>query len=84
MKDPFSNAPIPIHLAKAQLSRLIARACEGEDVVIARGKVPMVRLVPISRPAVERRFGAMKGEVSVDESFFEPLPEEELEAWEGA
>jgi len=52
--------------------------------VIARGKVPMVRLVPISRPAVERRFGAMKREIHVDETFFEPLPEEELEAWEGA
>ena len=84
MDDPSSSPPIPIHVAKAQLSRLIARACEGEDVVIARGKVPMVRLVPVSRPVVERRFGAMKGEVHVDESFFDPLPEDELEAWEGA
>ncbi|NOY90411.1 MAG: hypothetical protein GXP55_04305 [Deltaproteobacteria bacterium] len=83
MKDPLSNAPIPIHLAKAQLSRLIARACQGEDVVIARGKVPMVRLVPVERPEAERRFGAMKGKVRVDESFFEPLPEEQLDAWEG-
>ena len=74
--------PIPIHAAKTQLSRLIRRACAGEEVVIARGKVPVVRLVPIEPAATGRAFGAMRGRVWVDDSFFEPRPEEELSAWE--
>ncbi|OGQ91661.1 MAG: hypothetical protein A2289_19415 [Deltaproteobacteria bacterium RIFOXYA12_FULL_58_15] len=73
--------PVPIHEAKAHLSRLIARACAGESVVIARGKKPMVKLVPVAG-ASGRQFGAMKGRARVTKAFFEPLPPEELEAWE--
>jgi len=75
--------PVPISKAKAELSRLIARACAGEEVVIARGKQPLVRLVPVDRPAPLRKFGAMKGKIHLDDSFFGPLPDDELRAWEG-
>jgi prevent-host-death family protein len=73
---------VPIHKAKAGLSKLVARACEGEDVVIARGKRPLVRLVPVNRPVPERKFGALRGKLVVDDTFFDPLPEAELAAWE--
>jgi prevent-host-death family protein len=73
---------VPIHKAKAGLSKLVARACAGEDVVIARGKRPLVRLVPVDRPIPERKFGALRGKLTVDETFFEPLPEAELAGWE--
>ena len=75
--------PIPIHAAKTNLSRLIERACAGEEVIIARGKVPVVKLVPLEPRQRGRLFGAMKGRVWVDDSFFDPLPEEELAPWEG-
>jgi len=75
-------ASIPIHKAKAGLSKLVARACAGEEVVIARGKRPLVRLVPVDRPVPERRFGALRGKLIVNDSFFDPLPEAELAAWE--
>jgi antitoxin (DNA-binding transcriptional repressor) of toxin-antitoxin stability system len=39
-----------IHAVKTHLSRLIQRACNGEDIVIARGKMPLVHLVPINGP----------------------------------
>jgi hypothetical protein len=38
--------------------------------------------VPFERPKTTRRFGAMRGQISVDERFFDPLPEAELAAWE--
>ena len=79
----WSMKSIPVHRAKAHLSELIERALAGEEVVISRGKTPVVRLVPVDRAMPERRFGAMKGRVWTDERFFEPLPEAELEAWEG-
>jgi prevent-host-death family protein len=71
----------PIHEAKAKLSNLIERARSGELIIVARGKEPMVRLVPVDPPC-GRQFGALKGKVKVTETFFEDLPEDELEAWQ--
>ncbi len=70
-----------IHAAKTHLSKLIKRACAGEDIIIARGKEPLVRLVPVDAPKPKREFGAMRGKVRVDDSFFDPLPQDELDAW---
>lgn len=70
-----------VHAAKTQLSRLIERAEAGEDVVIARGRTPVVRLVPVHARKVVRRFGAMRGRARVTDAFFAPLPPEELDGW---
>ena len=70
-----------IHSAKTNLSRLIEQACAGEDIVIARGKTPVVKLVPIGSTSPQRKFGAMKGRARVTRAFFEPLSEEELSKW---
>ena len=71
-----------IHAAKTNLSRLIERACRGEEVVIARGDTPVVRLMPVVQPSRGRRFGAMRGRARTDARFFASLPEAELRAWE--
>ena len=70
-----------IHAAKTHLSRLTQRACDGEDIVIARGKTPLVRLVPVDAPEQGRRSGSMRGRARTDEAFFEPLPAEEQDGW---
>ncbi|MCP5370582.1 MAG: type II toxin-antitoxin system Phd/YefM family antitoxin [Hyphomicrobiales bacterium] len=74
---------IGIHAAKTHLSRLIERVLAGEEVVIARGKTPVVKLVPVEPRPRGRVFGAMRGRAQVDERFFEPLPDDELDAWDG-
>ncbi len=71
-----------VHDAKTNLSKLIERAEAGDEVIIARRDVPAVRLVPVASTAAQRKFGAYKGEATVTEAFFEPLPEDELAAWE--
>jgi prevent-host-death family protein len=75
-----------VHAAKTNLSKLIESAEAGEEVVIARGKKPVVRIVPIGTPAHvlrRRAFGALKGRLKLPDSFFfDPLPEDELEQWE--
>lgn len=73
-------AQFSVHDAKTNLSRLIADALAGSDVVIARGNVPVVRLVPVA-PRGKRRFGALKGKVAMDARFNEPLPDDELGGW---
>lgn len=70
-----------VHAAKTQLSRLIERACAGEEVIIARNNEPMVKLVPVQSPQPRRQFGSLKGQIIVPDSFFDPLPDDELEAW---
>jgi prevent-host-death family protein len=74
--------PVNVHEAKTHLSRLIDQARAGQDVVIARNNVPLVRLVPVERPQPRRKFGALAGRIRVDDRFFEPLPESELACWE--
>lgn len=73
---------VNVHQAKTQLSRLLAQVEAGEDVVIARRGEPVARLVPC-KPRGKRRFGSMKGKIFVDDSILDPLPDDELAAWEG-
>jgi prevent-host-death family protein len=83
------SAPVStytVHAAKTNLSKLIERVEKGEEVIIARGKKPVARLVPMDVPAHvlrRRAFGVLKGKLKLPDSFFfDPLPEEELELWE--
>ncbi len=73
---------VTIHTAKTTLSQLLARVEAGEEIVLARGKEPIAKLVPFRPTKKGRTFGAYKGSVSVGPEFFEPLPEQELAAWE--
>ncbi len=73
---------VTIHEAKTTLSRLIEKACRGEEVVIARGRDPVARLVPISGRKGRRKLGILKGKLVVGPEFFETLPPEELDRWE--
>ena len=70
---------VNVHEAKTQLSRLLDRAHAGEEIIIAKNGEPYARLVPLETPRA-RTPGLLKG--GVEDAFFEPLPEDELSAWE--
>lgn len=75
-----------MHEAKTNLSRLVARALAGEEVILTHGKrrTPAVKLVPMAaKPKPGRPIGLYKGQIDLGPEFFEPLPEEELRQWEG-
>ena len=73
---------VNVHEAKTHLSRLLVQAENGEEVVIARNGKPVARLSPV-RKRGKRQPDVFKGKIVIPESFFDPLPEEELRAWEG-
>ena len=73
------SATVNVHEAKTHLSRLLARAHAGEEILIAKSGKPYAKLVPLEE-SKERRPGLAKGRVT--DAFFESLPAEELEAWE--
>ncbi len=74
---------VNVHYAKTNLSQLLARVAEGEEIVIARGATPVAKLAPLVSGKKKRVFGRRKGEVTLDDGFFEPLPEDELALWNG-
>ena len=73
---------VNVHEAKTRLSQLLALVEAGEEVVIARRGEPVARLVRC-KPRGRRQPDVLKGKIFIDDSFFDPLPEEELRAWEG-
>ncbi len=73
---------VTIHQAKTNLSRLIRKAAEGEEVIISRGSDPVARLVPVGEIKGKRQPGSLKGRLHVGPEFFDPLPEDELSSWE--
>jgi prevent-host-death family protein len=73
---------VTIHTAKTTLSQLLARVEAGEEIILARGKEPIAKLVPFQPLRIKRQFGALRGIISIGPEFFEPLPEQELAEWE--
>ncbi len=73
---------VTIHQAKTNLSRLLQKASNGEEVIIARGSKPVARLVPVGEVKGQRLPGSLKGKLLVGREFFEDLPANELADWE--
>ena len=62
--------------AAIQLSELVARASEGEEIVIEKDEHPLAKLVPFAGVTSEREFGQFRGRVHMSEDFEEPLPDD--------
>ncbi len=79
-------ASFTVHEAKSNLSKLMARAEAGEEIVIARREKPAVRLVPVEegrkKPRAPGALAHLRGKLP-DDLFLQPLSEDELQAWEG-
>ncbi len=74
---------INIAEAKTHLSRHLERVEQGETIVICRRNVPIAEIRPLPRPPkTPRPVGIDRGMI-VPESFFEPLPDEVLDAFDG-
>ncbi|MGA2570684.1 MAG: type II toxin-antitoxin system prevent-host-death family antitoxin [Terracidiphilus sp.] len=68
--------------AKTHLSKLIAKAEKGEDVIIARAGKPVVRLTRLETVKKPIHFGGLKGKIWIAEDFDAPLPDEILAEFE--
>ena len=73
------DAEVGIHEAKTTLSKLVARAEAGEEIVITRGGEPVAKLVA-AKPK-KARYGFLEGKLHVPDEFFDPLPDEYLGEW---
>ena len=75
---------VNIHEAKANLSRYLDRVLQGETVVLCRRNLPIAEIRPLQQPPADKRpIGLAKGSFTVPDGFFEPLPTEMLDTFEG-
>ncbi|WP_024325947.1 type II toxin-antitoxin system Phd/YefM family antitoxin [Thioalkalivibrio sp. AKL19] len=74
------STTVNVHEAKTHLSRLLKRAHDGEEIILAKSGRPYARLVPLEAAPPQRQPGRIKGRV--EDAFFDALPEDELATWE--
>ncbi|HMA51425.1 MAG TPA: type II toxin-antitoxin system Phd/YefM family antitoxin [Magnetospirillaceae bacterium] len=72
---------VTVHAAKTNLSKLIDAAMAGEEIIIAKGNKPVVKLVAI--PQGKFKMGILAGQVGKGPDFFEPMSDDDLALWEG-
>lgn len=60
---------INIHEAKTNLSKLIAKTLNGEDIVIAKAGKPVVKMVVYKEKLKPRKIGLLKGKIFVPDNF---------------
>ena len=70
--------------AKAHLSRYIAQLEDGETILPCRRNEPIAEIRALPRARTKPRpFGLAHGQFTVPESFFDPLPDDVIESFEG-
>jgi antitoxin (DNA-binding transcriptional repressor) of toxin-antitoxin stability system len=73
-----------IHEAKTHLSAYLAKLEEGETILLCKRNVPIAEIRPLpKKPKEPRPIGLAKGKFEVPDSFFEPLPDDLLDLFEG-
>jgi prevent-host-death family protein len=74
---------VNIHQAKTHFSQLINQVLRGEEIVIAKSGVPLIKLIPYEKKSVSRKGGQLKGILIIEDNFDDPLPEEFLKSFYG-
>ena len=64
---------VNVHEAKTNLSKLIQKVVDGEEVIIAKGNQPVVKMVLVDKLKPKRRLGTAKGMIKISDDFDEPL-----------
>ncbi len=72
---------VNVQEAATHLPRLLEQAHAGQEIILAKDGRPYARLCPLAPASSPRRPGRLLGRV--DEAFFDPLPQAELQAYEG-
>jgi prevent-host-death family protein len=60
---------VSIHEAKTNFSRLVARAESGEEIIVRRGRTPVVKIVAYTPPGKPRSPGRLKGRIALADDF---------------
>lgn len=73
---PIVRETVSLYNAKTNLSALVERASDGEEIVISKSGKPKAKLVPLADLRPIREPGKGRGEWRVGEDFDSPLPDD--------
>lgn len=74
---------VNIHEAKTHFSKLIQLALQGDEIIIAKGGIPLIKLIPYTQEPEVRHGGQFRGLIEINEDFNEPLPDDLLKLFYG-
>ncbi len=74
---------VNVAAAKARLSQYLASVERGETVILCRRNVPVAEIRPLPKPLTQPRPIGTDPDLVVPDSFFDPLPDDLLDAFEG-
>lgn len=72
-----------LQVSDVDLADVLASLRDGDDVVLMDGDRDVAEVTTREPRQGARQFGSLKGKVHLDESFWDPLPEDELRLWNG-
>ena len=71
-----------IHEAKTHLSRYLEKLKKGETILLCKRNEPIAEIRPLpAHPSHKRPIGLAKGQLTIPKEFFDPLPEDVLQAF---
>ena len=74
---------VNMHDAKTNLSRYVAELKPGETLILCNRNVPIAEIRSLAQKKLKPRIGVFKGQFTVPDSFFEPLPDDLMKAFYG-
>ena len=74
---------INLYETKTNLSSLVDRDANGEEIAIAKAGHPMARLAPLDCRTAPRPLGLLAGQMWVGDGFDDPLPDDLQRAFDG-
>ena len=75
---------VNVHQAKTYLSEYLDRIAKGETIILCKRNTPVAEIRPLPRTRQTKRpIGLAKNKLKIPKSFFKPLPDELIDAFEG-
>lgn len=71
-----------VHEAKTQFSAILALVSAGEEVIVAKAGRPVAVISPYKQPVTERKPGLFEGQITLHNSFFDPMDDEFMKHFE--
>ena len=73
-----------IHEAKTHLSRYLEKLKKGETILLCKRNEPIAEIRPLpERSNRKRPIGLAKGQLTIHKEFFDPLPDDVIQAFDG-
>ena len=72
---------VNLHEAKTKLSYFVSLAEKGQEIILCKRNIPIVKISALKKNINKRPFGLAKGKIKIKDDFFEPLEKDILDGF---